>query len=164
MSMVSPGATAPSFELPGASPEGEIHPYSLEELIGDTWLILSVYAYDFSPVCVDQLCSTTELEWLTLRDDVTVVGISSDGPYSHRRFAQECDISYPLLSDTGLEVCADYDAVTSDDTGTATIPRRSVFLVDPDRRVRYRWTAANNWNRWDNGPLWEIKAYLEEDE
>jgi peroxiredoxin len=152
---------APRFELQGVSREGDIQSYSLEELVDDSALILSVYVYDFSPVCTTQMCDTSQLEWMTLRDDVTVVGLSGDSPYAHQRFADEYDISYPLLSDTDRSVCASYGVLQKEKDGMKAVPQRSLFLIGPDRRIRYRWVAADNWDNWTNEPLYRIKSRLE---
>lgn len=150
------------FDLPGAAADGEVQSYSLEALTEETALILNVYAHDFSPVCTDQLCAAHEMEWMTFRDDVTVVGLSGDGPYSHRQYARQNDISYPLLSDTDLSICDRLDVLTTGDVGSAPIPQRSVFLIDPTQQIRYAWTAADNWAPWDNDPLYEIRSRLDE--
>lgn len=159
--MVGKGDLAPRFELRGVSRDGEIQSYSLDGLIDDSALILSVYVYDFSPVCSTQMCDTSQLEWMTLRDDVTVVGLSGDSPYSHRRFADEYDISYPLLSDTDRSVCASYRVLHEEKDGVKAVPQRSLFLIGPDQQIKYKWEAEDNWDTWTNDPLDRIKSRLE---
>lgn len=160
--MVEVGDPAPSFELTGVSPEGEIRTYSLDELTAGTPLAMVVYAYDFSPVCTDQMCSIDDMEFLTFTDGVRVVGVSGDGPYSHKKFANEHSLSYPLLADTDRSVCADYGVLNTIKDGANAVPQRSLFLIDPEQRIRYKWVAGDNWDTWSPHPLQELKRQLDD--
>jgi peroxiredoxin Q/BCP len=65
--------------------------------------------------------------------NVVVVGINADSLETHRRFAASLDLPFRLLSDRDQEVARKYGS--SSDSGR---PRRTVFVLGPDGRVRYR--------------------------
>lgn len=159
---VEVGEEAPSFRLQGVSPDGNIEPYTLEELTDEKGLVMSIYAHDFSPRCESQLCSMDDVNWLTVSEHLNVVGISGDGPYAHKRFIDEQALSYPLLSDTSEEVIAEYGVLNEEKDGLRNVPQRSLFLVGPDRRVRYRWVADDNWDEWDMTPLENMHEHIAE--
>lgn len=101
------------------------------------------------------------MNWLTVPEHLNVVGISGDGPYSHRHFLEENNLSYPLLADTSEEVVADYGVLNHEQDGMKHIPQRSLFLIGPDQRVKYRWVAEDNWDTWDMAPLEEMREHID---
>jgi len=154
--------TLSPFKLEGVDENGEIRSYTLSGLTEPGLLVLCVYVYDYSPVCIEQACAISELEWLTLRDDVRVAGISGDGPYSHRQFIQDHDIGYPLLCDTAEEVMAELGVLHEEKDGLRRVPQRSIFVIDDEHEVRWKWVAGDNWDQWTSGPLGELSDRIEE--
>ncbi len=118
---------APSFEL--ADETGSV--FSLDQHRGET-LLLVFYPGDDTPVCTRQLCDYRDgieaFEGLGVR----VVGISRDDADSHRAFKEKHQLPFTLLSDPDLEVAAQYDS-----KGMLGM-KRSLFLVGPEGRIRYR--------------------------
>lgn len=123
--------------------------------------MLVFYVYDFSPVCTDQMCELNEMEFLTFNDDAGVLGISGDGPYSHRRFISEHDLSYPLLSDPEKRIYEEFGLVETQENGRREA-RRGIVLLDSDRTVQYRWKAESNWDEWESGVLSEANNVIRE--
>lgn len=160
--MVGVGDDAPEFTLRGVTADGSIEQYTLESLTDDAALLLGVYPYDFSPVCTRQLCDIDDFEWMTFEDRLNVVAVGGDGPYSHQRFSEERNISYPLLCDTAKDVCESFGVLDEEKDGVRKVPRRSVFLVGPDGRVEYRWVAEDNWTDWEQTPLQDVKDRFDE--
>jgi peroxiredoxin len=158
--MVSEGETAPDFTLEGTQGE-EIREFTLSEFAGSRPAVLVFYIYDYSPVCTDQMCELNDMEFLTFNDDIAVLGISTDGPYSHRRFIADNDLSYPLLTDDDKRVYEQYGMIDRTEDGRRK-PKRGVVLVDADRVVRYRWQAEDNWDAWRIRPLSEVEARAKE--
>src|SRR4051794_17531288 len=88
------GTPAPDFELP-SGPDATL---GLESLRGRP-AVLAFYPADWSPVCSDQLALYQEIRPMLDAFDAQIVGISVDGVWCHRAFAQDRGIEYPLLSD-----------------------------------------------------------------
>lgn len=151
--MLAIGDVVPDFTLEGVDENGDIETYRLSELTDDAVAVLNVYVYDFSPVCTEQVCDISELEWLSINDDVNVVGISGDGPYAHQQFIADNRIGYPLLCDTAEEIIEALGVLHEEKDGLRRVPQRSMFLVDSDRRLRWKWIAEDNWDAWDSGPI-----------
>jgi len=154
--MVQEGDILSDFTLQGVDETGEIGTYTLSELTDDAIAVLSIYVYDYSPVCTDQVCDVSELEWLSINDGVNVVGLSGDGPYSHQKFIEDNRIGYPLLCDTSEEIIEELGVIYEEKDGFRRVPQRSMFLVDEDHRVRWRWVAEDNWDEWDSGPIQQL--------
>lgn len=152
--MLTEGDQAPTFELDGVV-DDELTTVALSEHAADRPMLLSFYVYDFSPICTDQMCQIRDMDILTLNDDIAVLGISTDSQYSHRRFAEETDISYPLLSDPDREVYDQYGLVDEDRS-----PKRGIVVLDSDCVVRYTWEAADNWDEWEEAPMGTVADTL----
>jgi peroxiredoxin len=105
------------------------------------------------------MCEVNDMEFLTFNEDVTVLGISTDGPYSHQRYTADNDISYPLLTDDEKEVYEQYGMTERTDEGKRQA-KRGIVLIDGDRVVQYRWQAEDNWDDWETTPLSEANSIL----
>jgi peroxiredoxin len=74
---------------------------------------------------------------------VRIFGVSRDSPYSHRRYAEQQWLTFPLLSDwSGQAVRAFGVAQTLD--GLEGTPVRSCFLVDGEGIVRGAWRYGDD--------------------
>ena len=114
------GEAAPLFCL--TSTAGE---FCLESKIKQGLVLIIFYTNDFTPSCKRVLGVFTE-EFSRLKSmGVELVGVSREDIDSHIEFANECDIPFPLASDTDLSVISAYGVL--DDDGVAA--HRSVFCV-----------------------------------
>lgn len=138
--MIDEGDHVPEFELPGTAGT-DIATYRLSEFTADGPALLSFYSFDFSPTCEDQLCGLRDTEWFTFTDGLSVIALSGDGPFSHRQFAGELDIDFPLLSDTDGRVADAFGVLEPEFEGCRNVPRRSAFIVDGSQTVRFAWRA-----------------------
>jgi peroxiredoxin len=131
------GDTAPGFTADLVGLDSEVQQVSLSELVADTPVLLTFYTVDFSPDCIDEWCSFRDFDWFATSEEVQVVGVSKSCPYLHKRFISYLDLNFPLFSDPNLAVAemfeVDYKAFHP-----FSRSRRSRFLVDEDRVVRYR--------------------------
>lgn len=89
--LLQPGAFAPEFALM-ATPDQKLR---LRELRGNP-AILVFYPADWSPVCGDQLALYNEILDEFRRHHALIVGISVDGVWSHREFAAQRRLRFPL--------------------------------------------------------------------
>ncbi|MFC6835488.1 redoxin domain-containing protein [Halomarina ordinaria] len=141
--MIRVGQEAPTFALPGAA-GGTIETHALAEYTDRGWTaVLVFYPFDFHPACTDQWCSLRDADWLTLLDDVVVLGVGSDGAYAHREYATEYGIQFPLLADTSGKVGRAYGVLVEEFEGHHDVPGRAAFVVDPDRVVQFAWSATS---------------------
>ena len=72
-----------------------------------------------------------------------IFGISRDSPYSHRRYAEQQWLTYPLLSDWSGEAVRAF-GVTQTLDGLEATPVRSCFLIDAEGVVRGAWRYGND--------------------
>jgi peroxiredoxin Q/BCP len=129
------GRRAPDFSLPWANKDGigPIEaPYQLASDRGKT-VVLAFYPRDFTKGCTAQLQTFAEQYDSLFGPDVTVVGISTDSLSTHHRFATSLKLPFRLLSDPDQRVSKQY--ASKDSRG---INRRTVYVIGPDGRVKYR--------------------------
>ena len=124
--MLKTGDKAPDFML--ENDEGGR--FRLSENRGEK-ILLVFYPGDNTPVCTRQLCDYRDGVEAFAGLGVRVVGISSDGIESHRKFRQRHQLPFTLLSDPDLSVASQYDS-----KGLLGM-KRSVFLVDEEGVLRY---------------------------
>lgn len=162
--MVRVGDEAPDFTLPGHHDDA-IETFGLSDATerGRCVLIL-FYPFDFSPVCTNELCAIRDAEWFELTPDLDVWGVSGDSTYSHRAFADEYGLNFPLLSDSHGRVADAYGVCYDEWEGHECVPKRAVFLVDTDRTVRYSWYTDDALEKPDFFPVKEALDNVTEDD
>ncbi len=69
--------------------------------------------------------------------------VSRDSPYSHRRYAEQQWLTFPLLSDWSGEAVRAF-GVTQTLDGLEGTPVRSCFLIDADGVIRGAWRYGND--------------------
>jgi thioredoxin-dependent peroxiredoxin len=121
------GSKAPDFSLPGTGDKN----YSLTQFRGVT-VVLVFYPGDSTLVCTKQLCSYNNELAQFEKVGAQVLAISHQNMTSHDKFADKHKFGFPLLSDPDKKVLNDYGVV-----GFAGLPRRSVFVIDPNGVVKY---------------------------
>jgi peroxiredoxin len=144
--MPGPGQVAPEFSLPSA-PEQVM---SLAQLRGNP-VILAFYPADWSPVCSDQMVLYEAIRPEFATFGATLLGISVDGPWCHRAFAEQNRIRYPLLSDFEPKgAVARRYGVYETHCGTAD---RALFVVDSDGVVAWSYVSPATTNPGADGIL-----------
>ena len=73
----------------------------LSEAAAGGGLVVFFYPKDGTPVCAKEACAFRDNYGEFLKYNVKVVGVSSDDSTSHKRFAQEHNLAFPLLWDEG---------------------------------------------------------------
>ena len=131
------GDTAPDFELRGTR-DGDRDIYRLSDYTdAGQWVFLTFYTFDFNPVCTAGMCALRDAEFFELYDDLVALGVSGDGIHSHERFAEQHDINYPLLSDTGKDVAEQYGVIREEYLGMRRVHQRAAFIIDDTRTIRF---------------------------
>jgi peroxiredoxin len=92
--LLPPGTEAPDFQLQ-VTPDQTL---SLRELRGKP-VILAFYPADWSPVCGDQMALYNEVLPEFQKFGAELLGVSVDGVWCHRAFADARHLHFPLLAD-----------------------------------------------------------------
>src|SRR5678815_404775 len=123
------GTMAPDFTL--ATTSGEL--VSLQSLRGRP-VILAFYPADWSPVCGDQMALYNEVLPEFQRFDAKLIGVSVDGMWCHRAFAENRHLRFPLLADFEPKgaVARMFGAYRAND-GTS---ERALFVIDAQGMIR----------------------------
>lgn len=139
--MVDVGDRAPEFTLPLAGGEAynDIEEFTLSDALGDGPVVLAFVPAAFTSGCTEELCTFSDARGGFEDLDARVVGISVDLPFALNVWRREQDIGFPLLSDWNHEVIRAYDVVREGMYDTLEVARRSVFVLDADGTVTYRW-------------------------
>jgi len=129
------GSIAPDFTQ--ASTDGEIR---FHEWIGDKWAILFSHPKDFTPVCTTELGAVAKLKPEFDKRNVKVIALSVDDVESHKRWLADIEetqgtkMNFPILADPDRKVSTLYDMIHPQANDTLTV--RSVFIIDPNKKVR----------------------------
>jgi peroxiredoxin len=127
---LQPGDTAPEFTLPATVGDK----VTLSDYRGKKNVLLMFYPLDFSPVCSVENRECTEMLPTKGADDVQVLGISVDSLWSHKAFAAQNHITYPLLADFHPKgAVAEKYGVYLPEKG---ISARTAFVIGKDGRIR----------------------------
>ncbi|MGI8910705.1 MAG: redoxin domain-containing protein [Rubrobacteraceae bacterium] len=129
------GEKAPDFALPSDSWDEKV---SLKSYIDTGPVVLFFYPGDWSSVCTNQL-SRVQAEISRFEEKgASVLAISADTPWSHRAWAEERGIGFPLLSDLEREAVDSYGV--RHENG---FPERAYFIIDRDDVIRAKKVEAS---------------------
>jgi peroxiredoxin len=70
-----------------------------------------------------------------------VLAVAVTATFAQQAFAAQLGVDFPLLSDWDRTVCAAYGVQYDVWKGHAGLAKRSVFVLDRDGTVRYRWVT-----------------------
>ena len=129
------GDTAPDFEQD--SSEGLI---SFHQWLGDSWGVLFSHPADFTPVCTTELGFTAKLKDEFAARNVKAIALSVDPVDSHHKWIKDINetqntlVNFPILADDDRKVSNLYDLIHPNASNTLTV--RSLFIIDPNKKVR----------------------------
>lgn len=154
--MVEVGDDAPDFKLL----DTERNKRTLSEFSGRN-LVVAFYPGAFTSVCTQEMCALRDSMAKFNDMDAEVVGISVNDPFSNKAFSDQNQLNFPLLSDYARVAVSDYGVAMEDFAGMEgyTAAKRSVFVVDKDGVVRYKWVSEDPGVEPDYG---EIEEQLRE--
>ncbi len=143
------GDIAPDFEQESSAGKIRFH-----EFLGDSWGVLFSHPADFTPVCTTELGYTAKLADEFAKRGVKVIAVSVDGNDSHKEWiadindTQNTTVNFPILADEDRKVSELYDMIHPNASTTVTV--RSVFIIDPAKKVRltitYPASTGRNFN------------------
>ena len=143
------GDTAPDFKA--KTTNGDI---SFHEYLGNSWGILFSHPADYTPVCTTELGRTAQLKDEFAKRGVKVLAVSVDGLDNHACWikdineTQNTTVDFPIIADTDKNVAGLYDMIHPNASATATV--RSLFIIDPEKKIRliitYPASTGRNFN------------------
>lgn len=129
------GDTAPDFEAD--TTEGRIR---FHEWAGSSWVVLFSHPKNYTPVCTTELGYTAKLKAEFECRNVKAIGLSVDKLADHHGWSKDIEetqgaaLNFPLIADADRKVSDLYDMIHPNASDTFTV--RSVFVIDPNRKVR----------------------------
>jgi thioredoxin-dependent peroxiredoxin len=143
------GDTAPDFEQDSSAGKIKFH-----EWLGNSWGVLFSHPADFTPVCTTELGLTAKLKGEFEKRGVKAIAVSVDPVDSHTKWiadieeTQGCAVNFPIIADADRKVAELYDMIHPNASATLTV--RSLFIIDPNKKVRliitYPASAGRNFN------------------
>lgn len=137
MAELKVGDKAPDFILPKSRDQK----VSLKDLVASGTTVLAFYPGDFSSTCTSELCSFNDGLKEFEKMNAKIVGISGDSHFTHDAFRKANGLGFELLSDYDHEVAGLYGVRYDDFLGLRGACKRSVFIVDREGTIRYRWVT-----------------------
>ena len=129
------GDIAPDFEAD--TTEGKIR---FHEWIGNRWCVLMSHPKDFTPVCTTELGMVAKTKQEFEKRNAKAIAVSVDDVASHKGWigdieeTQSCKMNFPLIGDPDKTVSNLYGMIHPKANDTLTV--RSVFFIDPNKKVR----------------------------
>ncbi len=138
----------PNFDA--ETTQGKIN---FHDWIGSNWTVFFSHPKDFTPVCTTELGHMANIHSEFTNRDCKLIGLSVDDVDSHIKWTKDIEeinstsVSYPIIADTNLSIAKLYNMLPADE-GSSHVNRtaaqnatvRSVFIIDPDKKIRLMMT------------------------
>ncbi len=140
------GDTVPDFTID--TTKGKI---SLHEWAGDSWVFFFSHPADFTPVCTTEMGMTSKLSEQFASRNVKPLGLSTDSVDEHLKWiedvndTQKTNLQFPIVADKDLTIARLYDMIHPNVSTTEAV--RSVFIIDPKKKLRLTMTYPMNVGR-----------------
>lgn len=140
------GDTAPDFTAD--TTDGEL---SFHEWKDGSWAVLFSHPADYTPVCTTELGRTAALGGDLAARNVKAVALSVDPIEDHHGWAPDIAdvggvaLNFPIVADPDRTVAELYDMIHPGEGDTSTV--RSVFIIDPDNKIRLSLTYPKSVGR-----------------
>jgi len=136
------GSIAPNFDAETTGGSINFH-----DFVGSNWVVFFSHPDDFTPICTTELGAFAKLEPEFAARGVKLIGLSANGVESHHKWIKDIDeisgsnLKFPIISDPERKVAYLYDMVDYDDTTNVdqkglALTIRSVFIIDPNKKIR----------------------------
>ncbi|HEY0062110.1 MAG TPA: peroxiredoxin [Telluria sp.] len=129
------GDTAPDFEQDSSQGPIKFHQWA-----GDAWVVLFSHPADFTPVCTTELGLTAKLKPEFDKRNVKAIALSVDPAETHKTWISDIEetqktvVGFPIIADSDKKVATLYDMIHPEQSATATV--RSLFVIDPNKKIR----------------------------
>ncbi|MGB3546629.1 MAG: peroxiredoxin [Saprospiraceae bacterium] len=133
------GDTAPNFTA--ETTEGTLDFY---EYASDGYVVLYSHPADFTPVCTTELGRTAALKDEFQKRNTKVIALSVDPLSEHKEWVKDIEetqnvtMNFPIIADHDKKIAEAYNMLHPNATAKGTV--RTVFIIDPDKKVRLTMT------------------------
>ncbi|MEM3676266.1 MAG: peroxiredoxin [Thermoplasmataceae archaeon] len=137
---VNVGEKAPDFKgIDSTLKEKKLSDYKGQNVV------LAFFPGAFTSVCTKEMCTFRDSMANFNKLNAKVVGVSVDTPFSLAEFAKVNKLNFDLVSDANNEISKKYDVLYD---SFLKIPglhasKRSVFVIDRNGIVRYKWVSED---------------------
>ena len=125
---VTTGDPAPEFEL--SDQNCQLH--SLDDY-RDQWVVLYFYPKDETPGCTTEACEFRDNIFAYRDLNAQILGVSLDDVESHKAFAENHGLPFPLLADVDGDAATAYGVKTR--MVGMTVAKRQTFIIGPDGTI-----------------------------
>lgn len=148
---------APNFDA-----QTTIGKLNFHKFLGSSWGILFSHPKDFTPVCTTELGYMARIEEEFSSRNCKLIGLSVDSVDDHLAWkkdieeTQNASVKYPLIADQNLKIAKLYNMLPAEEmddgkrTALTNATVRSIFLIDPDKKIRmmltYPMTTGRNFD------------------
>ncbi|MEZ5198603.1 MAG: peroxiredoxin [Bacteroidales bacterium] len=140
MSKITVGSIIPDFTLKDQNGKD----FKVFNFVGSYNLVIYFYPKDDTPGCTAEACAFRD-QYEDFNDKgAMVIGISSDSPESHKRFAEKHNLSFTLLSDEDGKLRKQF-GVPTDFLGL--LPGRVTYVVDKSGAIRNIFNSQFNFKK-----------------
>ena len=136
------GDVAPSFTLKST----ELKDVSLSDF-KDHKVVLLFFPMAFTGVCTDELCQMRDNYSIYEKLNAQIVAISVNSPFTLKKFKEENNLNFPVLSDFYKSVSQAYGTFYEEFVlGLKGVSKRSAFLIDENGKIQYQEILENAGN------------------
>ena len=140
------GDIAPDFTADTTKGEISLHDWS-----GNSWVFFFSHPADCTPICTTEMGMTAKHAADFEARNVLPLGLSTDTVEEHEKWisdvneTQNTDLQFPIIADATHEVAKLYDMIHPEVNTTEAV--RSVFIIDPNNKIRLTMTYPMNVGR-----------------
>ncbi|WP_415021352.1 peroxiredoxin [Bradyrhizobium sp.] len=140
------GSTAPNFVQ-----NSTLGPIDFYEWSAQSWVVLFSHPKNFTPVCTTEIGSAAALQEQFSARGAKVMGLTVDSAGSHGDWIADInriyntDVRFPILIDNDRKVARLYGMLPNNADDAVTV--RSVFIIDPQKKVRLTLTYPHEVGR-----------------
>ncbi len=133
------GDTAPNFQIDSTRGKIDFHNW-----IGDSWCFFFSHPADFTPVCTTEMGRTAQLAREFADRNTKPLGLSTDTVEEHHKWiedvndTQNTSLEFPIVADADKKISELYEMIHPGESETAAV--RSVYIIDPDKKIRLMMT------------------------
>ena len=137
---VEVGHKPPDFQLP----DQDRKQLTLTDFLGKK-TVLAFFPGAFTSVCTKEMCTFRDSMQVLNSLKAQVVGISVNDPFTNKAFAEANKLQFPILSDYTRDTIRKFNVFHEDFAGLRgyIAAKRSVFVLDSNGTVRYRWVSED---------------------